>query len=142
MTRTSDRSVRERVADTLADHPVRLGLLFGSRAGGETHERSDVDVAVVFEQCEPGDPEYTETLLRLGADLAIELDTDDIDLVDLRRLSPSIARVVLTNGELLVGDEADLDEFRDHIPAESEDETRSPSERFDAALARVDEHLA
>jgi len=135
--------VRETVSDVLADHPVRLGLLFGSRAREEAHESSDVDVAVVFEDLEPGDPRYTDVLFGLGADLAIALGTDDVDVVDLRRASPALVRVAFADGTVLVGDDRDVRELRERLLASAdEDESRSPAERFDDVLASIDDHLA
>ena len=40
----SDRDVGETVAAVLADHPVAIGILFGSRGRGDAREHSDVDV--------------------------------------------------------------------------------------------------
>ena len=45
------------VESALADHPVSVGIVFGSRARGEGHEHSDIDIAVAFETLGPGDPE-------------------------------------------------------------------------------------
>lgn len=139
-----DAPVHETVADVLADRPVRLGLLFGSRARGETHESSDVDVAVVFDGLEPGDTEYTDVLFGLGADLSVALGTDDVDVVDLRRASSSLVRAVFDEGTVLVGDESDARELRERLLADAEDgtETRSPADRFDDVLAAIDDHLA
>jgi predicted nucleotidyltransferase len=135
--------VRETVTDVLADHPVRVGLLFGSRARAEGHESSDVDVAVVFEDLEPGDPRYNDALFGLGADLAVALGTDDVDVVDLRRASPALVRTVFAEGTVLVGDEHDVAELRERLLATAdEDDPRSPAERFDDVLTAIDDHLA
>jgi len=136
--------LRETVAGVLADYPVRLGLLFGSRARDEAHESSDVDVAVVFEDLEPGDSSYTDVLFGLGADLAVAFDTDDIDVVDLRRASSALVRAAFTDDTVLVGDDRDVRELRERLlpGSEDDDETRSPAERFDDVLASIDDHVA
>ena len=38
-----DTKLRDIVVATLADHPVSVGFLFGSRARGNAHDRSDID---------------------------------------------------------------------------------------------------
>ena len=48
-----DGDVGETVAAVLADRPVAVGILFGSRGRGDAREHSDVDVAVAFEDLEP-----------------------------------------------------------------------------------------
>ena len=134
-----DQSIRDTVTETLGDHPVSVGFLFGSRARGETHEQSDVDVAVVFEG---GEGSHLERRLALGADLALALGTDDIDVVDLRRASPSLVRAVFRDGDRLVGTEAEASQLREALLADEDDDPRSPAERFDEALAAIDDHLA
>jgi predicted nucleotidyltransferase len=137
-----DRSVREIVATTLSDHPISVGFLFGSRARNEAHDRSDVDVAVVFEDTEPGDPGHVNARLALGADLALALGTDDVDVVDLRSASPSLVRAVFRDGDRLVGTADDERRLREALLDDGDTDPRSPAERFDDALAAIDDHLA
>jgi predicted nucleotidyltransferase len=84
-----------------AAHPVSVGYRFGSLARDEPHQHSDIDVAVAFGQ--DADTGAGEPVLALGAELALELGTDDVDVVDLRRTSPAVARSVLDHGVRLVG---------------------------------------
>lgn len=137
-----DTTLREVVAATLADHPVSVGFLFGSRARGETHDRSDVDVAVVFTDTAPGDADHLTARLALGADLALALDTDAVDVVDLRSASSGLVRAVFRDGDRLVGSDEDARRLRDELLADADENPRSPSERFDDALSAVDDHLA
>ncbi|QLH81116.1 type VII toxin-antitoxin system MntA family adenylyltransferase antitoxin [Halosimplex pelagicum] len=130
----------QRLRARLDEAPVRVAILFGSHATGRAHARSDLDIAVEFEGVEPGDPEYNETFLGLSADLSRLLETDDIDLVDIRSLSPSLARSVFDTGVLLVGTEKRVETLRGTLLSDDPDE-RSPHERFDDALRRIDEHL-
>lgn len=134
--------IERRIAATLADYPVRLGLLFGSQARGTTHEQSDIDVAVVFDGLEPGDSGYTDTLLGLGADLAIELGTDEVDVVDLRRAPSTLVRAAFNDGKILVGDKNEAKELREYLLADTEQEQQSPAQQFDETLSRIDDHLA
>lgn len=134
---STDRSVREVVAETLADHPVAVGFLFGSYARGDAHDRSDLDVAVAFED----DPSTLETRLALGADLALALGTDDVDVVDLRTAPASLVRAVFRDGDRLVGTDTQAHRLRATV-LDGEDDDRSPAKRFDDALAAIDDHLA
>jgi len=131
----------QRLRSTLDDAPVRLAILFGSRATGRTHARSDIDLAVEFADLEPGDPAYNETFFALSAALSDVLGTDDIDLIDIRSLSQSLARSVFDDGILLFGTVDRVETLRASILSDEPDE-RSPGDRFDDALRRIDEHLA
>lgn len=139
---TDDRSIRETATEVLADYPVRLGLLFGSRGRGEPHESSDIDIAVVFEDSEQSDAEYASVLLGLGADLAVALGTDDIDVVDLRSAPKSIVSAAFDDGTILVGDERDASQLQATLLADDEVSTRSPADRLDDVIADIDDHLA
>jgi len=130
-----------RLRSRLDDAPVRVAILFGSRATDRAHARSDIDIAVEFEGIEPGDSEYNETFLGLSADLSELLETDDLDLVDIHSLSPSFVRSVFDTGVLLLGTERRVETLRTALVSDDSDE-RSPHERFDDALRRIDQHLA
>jgi predicted nucleotidyltransferase len=139
---TGDPSLHEAIATVLSDHPVTVGILFGSQARSDAGVGSDVDVAVGFEGVNPGDPGYNETLFGVSADLSKALATDDIDVVDLGQAPPELARTVFEEGTVLVGSEETVETLRDAVLTEGEDETRSPAERFDDVLAAMDDHLA
>jgi predicted nucleotidyltransferase len=137
-----NRSLREIVADTVADHPVSVCLLFGSEARGEAHAQSDIDVAVAFADSESTEAPHIDARLALGADLALAVGTDDIDVIDLDTASPSLVRAVLRDGERLVGNEADIQRLRETLRLDVGSDQRSPAERFDDALRAIDDHLA
>lgn len=84
-----DRRIRETVAATLTGCSASVGFLFGSRARGEAHDRSDVDVAVAFEDTDPRASGHVDTRLTLGADLALALGTDDVELIEIRAHTPA-----------------------------------------------------
>lgn len=70
----------EGLRQVMAAHPpVRLLVVYGSRARGDDHARSDWDLGYVA--TEDVDP------LGLLADVTSTLGTDDVDLVDLTRAS-------------------------------------------------------
>jgi hypothetical protein len=79
--------------------------------------------------------------LSLGADLALALGTDDVDVIDLRAASPALARAVFRDGDRLVGTDAEARRLRDALLENTDEESRSPTERFDDALA-IDDYLA
>lgn len=131
----------QRIRSTLECAPVRVAILFGSYATGRFHPRSDIDIAVEFDDFEPGDSEYNETFLGLSADLSATLETDDLDLVDIHSASPSFARSVFDSGVLIVGSDDRVETLRTMLVGDLSSE-RSPRERFDEALSQIDDHLA
>jgi predicted nucleotidyltransferase len=128
------------LTETLAAHPVTFAILFGSVIDETTPHAADIDIAVEFTDLRPGQNGYNDALLSLGADLSEALDTDDIDLLDVHSLSPSVARSVFEEGVLLVGDTDRVRAVRTNLL--SDPGTGSPRERYDDALDRIDEHLA
>jgi predicted nucleotidyltransferase len=129
-----------RLRSTLEEQPVQLAVLFGSHARGRSHAGSDVDIAVEFDGIRPDDDEYNETLFGLVAELSRTLDTDDVDVVDIHTLGPDVASAVFENGTVLLGDEARFQELGEELTRGRDDQP--PAERFDDALAKIDEHLA
>jgi len=141
-----ESDVRTTVASVLADHPVSVGILFGSRAQGEEHEHSDIDIAVALESVKPGEPQYNDVFFGLSADVASALDTDDVDVIDLRRAPPSLARAVFEEGTVLVGTDSEIEALRTdclgNADGKDDEAERSAAERFDDVLAAIDDHLA
>jgi predicted nucleotidyltransferase len=132
----------ETVESVLADHPVSVGIVFGSRARGESHEHSDIDIAVAFEDLEPGDSGYLNARLQLGADLALALGTDDVDVVSLHSAPPALLRAIFRDGKQVVGTDKAASHLRETLLDDATEDRRSPAERFDDALASIDDHLA
>lgn len=127
------------VRDVLADHPVGLGVLFGSRVRGTSGDHSDVDVAVEFDPSVSGDDRY-RARIALVVDLTRALGTDDVDVVDLDGVRPEVGRSALDHGLVIVGDPNRADRlstrFERRATRPSRDERR---ERFDDVLARLEE---
>ena len=110
----------------LAEADVRFAVLFGSRVRGEAHESSDVDVALRF----PDDLSPTERFRRrnrIDADLQSHADAF-VDVSDIDSLPLPIARAALRDGIRLVGDDRDIDTYRERVEAEYE-ETATERER-------------
>lgn len=128
------------IRSVVGRYPVRFAILFGSHGRGDATTRSDVDVAVAFEALQPGDDGYNAALFGLSADLCAVLDSDDVDVLDVETAPPGLARRIFEDGRLLAGDENGAEalrrRYRESIP------DRSPRERFEDAMDRIDEHLA
>lgn len=123
----------------MSDHPASFGFLFGSLARGDPHEQSDIDVAVAFEDDQSS---RSATRLEFGTDLALSLGTDDVDVVNLKTAPPSLVCTVFRGGDRLVGSETEAHRLRAMIFEGKEDNSRSAAERFDDALAAINDHLA
>lgn len=130
---------REAIDTVLADHPVRLAVLFGSAVTGRTHPHSDIDIAVEFDRTVD---DVGTARLSLATDLAIALGTDDIDLAIIPDLEPGVGHEVTTEGQLLRGSSDRLDRHRKRFERtlDARDDP-SPRERFDTVLDRIDHHL-
>jgi len=129
------------IVRVLEAHPVRVGILFGSHATGSTHPRSDVDVAVAFDDLRPGEEGYNDVFFGLSAELSLALDTDDVDLLDLHACPDSLVDRIVAEGVLLVGEPEAVRELRGELTT-GPDERRPARERLDESIARIDEHLA
>jgi predicted nucleotidyltransferase len=82
-------------------HGVELAYLFGSLARGEVGK--DVDLAILTQ----AEPAY-----RLRAEIIECLDTERLDLVDLRRASPSLRfEIIRTSRLLYCTDEETVERF-------------------------------
>lgn len=95
-------------------HGLRLVVLFGSRATGTAHEKSDFDLAVsglrgVVHGSEHLSASEANALRRLHAELQHLLQTSRVDLVLLDRASPLLAHHVVRDGITLY--EAEPGEF-------------------------------
>jgi len=123
----------------LADGPVSIVICFGSQASDDRHSRSDIDIAVEFEEIRPGADDYNDAYFGVLRTLESILETDDTDLVDVHSASPGLARSIFENGVLVYGEPDRAEALASQLCTEPE---RSPRERIDDALERIDQHLA
>jgi hypothetical protein len=86
------------------------------------------------------DPAYNDAFFSLSAEVSETLGADDVDLVDIHTLSPRIGEAVFEQGLLLFGDPESVADLRTQVSAAS-NTAQSPRQRFDQALAKIDEHL-
>jgi predicted nucleotidyltransferase len=126
----------DKIVSRLREDPVRLALLFGSHATGDTTERSDVDIAVAYDQ-EVSD--VTGTHLSLVVDLTRILGRDDLDIVRLTAVDPRIAVDALETGQLLLGtadDAAKLCHRLDNAREKREDTVQARISEAERAIER------
>lgn len=108
-----DEEVLTAIRDRLSRHPVSVAMLFGSVVRDEATDHSDIDLAIAFESLSPGDEDYNDVYFRLRSDLADV--SEDVDVVDVRSMSPSFARVVFDDGIVLLGSEDERAELESDI---------------------------
>ena len=99
---TYDTNLVERLTRALEPREEILeAYLFGSRARGDHHRHSDIDVAVYIdmERARPGKWGYDAALI---SDLMDVLGTNDIDVVLLNRADPLLYHRVLRDGVRLL----------------------------------------
>lgn len=129
------------LADLLEQHPVRVAVLFGSRATDTAGRHSDVDIAVESEE-RLSDDERLQSRVELLVEFIETLGTDDVEVVDLDSIRPGVGLSALDSGCLLVGDPSRVETLRDRF--EREATKRSHEERMqqsDTILDRMKEHV-
>ena len=85
--------IKERLTPLFREEGLRLVLLFGSVAADHIHRRSDIDLAFLYDR--PVDIlALTNRIIRL-------LETDNVDVVDLRRASPLLKLSSVKDGKVL-----------------------------------------
>jgi predicted nucleotidyltransferase len=130
----------ESAVRTIEQYPVRLAVLFGSQVRGTATSKSDVDIAVAFEDALSA-AERLEARIELTTALAKALGTDDIDVTDLDSVRPAVGSHALETGTRLVGDRTLLEEYADRYKRELEKDEQTHAERmrrFDALLERLE----
>jgi len=128
---------REAIRTVLADHPVRLAVLFGSQASETADVLSDVDIAVELE--DHARERASQTVMELLTGLSIALDRNDIDLSLVGDLKPRVGMAAFTEGELLVGSPERADHHRQQFEQRVTEQSREDlRERFDTVLENVD----
>lgn len=86
---------------------LKVVLLFGSRASGEFHPRSDYDFAVVFDE---DDSEVWGVLSKVWVDVGRELKLKEIDydIIDITTASPEMLQSINKEYIILKGDKDDI----------------------------------
>ena len=105
---------------------LKILVLFGSRATGKTHDKSDWDFATLYDEDKRkvcmGERTFAwfEVPQNLGE--LFEINSDEIDVVELNRCSSLIAHFVARDGKLLYESEpGEFEKFKqDALISESE----------------------
>ncbi|WP_275882438.1 nucleotidyltransferase domain-containing protein [Halorhabdus sp. BNX81] len=128
----------DRLREVLADHPVRVAVLFGSQVTGRIDPTSDVDIVVEFESAVK---ERTDAFLSLLTDLSVALDRNDLDLALVSDIDPRVGRAAFAHGTVLVGTDDRIERLRERFD-ERADERRSEEalrERFDRTIENINQ---
>lgn len=135
-TATIDSAAVERV---LQEHPIRIGVLFGSTVRGTETTESDVDVAVAFEESLPPEDRH-RARIDLVVDLMETLEVNDVDVTDLDGVRPAVGASALRTGVVLVGDQDRFDQLREEFESRTTELTHEERMRaFDEIIDRLEE---
>lgn len=128
----------QRIREVLETYPIQVGVLFGSHVRGEATAESDVDVAVAIDETDP--TERLQTRIDLIADLTRALGTDDIDVVDLETVDPTVGAQALRTGTVLVGDPDDVETLAARFERQRARPTTAEErvQQFDEILDRLE----
>ncbi len=107
---------------TSIEHCVRAVLLFGSAARGETVERSDVDLLILYENCELKDPVLRRRRLYHLIHESIGEIYEDLTVLDMeldRFLEPKIITPLLLNvywdAQVVIDETGTLQRFLERV---------------------------
>lgn len=89
----SIEEIKEKLGPLFEEEGLQLVFLFGSAVSGKVHNRSDIDIAFLFNK--------QVDILALTNKVINHLHADNIDVVDLRRTSPLMKFSVVKNGLLI-----------------------------------------
>ena len=118
----------------LGSAPVTVGVIFGSVSRGDDHERSDVDLAVAYEEGLSA-AERTRERLSLIERLSVRLGTDSIDVTGIRDLPPEPHQSIRNDGVVVYGSLAEAEALLDS--AESTRTKEQTIEAFDDILGDI-----
>ena len=109
----------DRLNQLASDYGVRLALLFGSAASGRTHERSDVDVALLFRET----PDF-DRFAKFQHELQMELPGRKLDLVLLEHADPLLLKKITESCGLIYGDVRELERLKTYAFRRYQDHRR------------------
>jgi uncharacterized protein len=87
------KEITNKLSPMFDDEGLQLVIAFGSVVSGKVHQKSDIDLAFLFDK--PVD------IIGLTNRVISLLRSDNIDVVDLMRASPLLSFSIVRNGELL-----------------------------------------
>jgi len=136
---SSDTVDTEALAASLDRPSVEFAVLFGSNARGDSHEGSDVDIAVRFSE-ELSSHDRFRLRNRIDADLQAYAD-GFVDVSDIAMLPTPVAYAAIRDGIVLVGESEAIESFREQVTREYEataDDREQARHAFIERLARGD----
>jgi len=89
----SIEEIKEKLCPLFEEEGLQLVILFGSSVSGKVHNRSDIDIAFLFNR--------HVDILALTNKVIKLLHADTVDVVDLKRTSPLMKYSVVKNGILI-----------------------------------------
>ncbi len=89
-------NIKEISKEIGAKYGLSFVALFGSQATGRTHQKSDIDIAVIRKQ-----PISFDEKLRIIGDFSDRLKREDVEIIDMASASPTLMYVVVRDGKLL-----------------------------------------
>ena len=113
---------------------MTVGVIFGSVSRGDDHERSDIDLAVAYEEGLSA-AERTRERLSLIERLSVRLGTDSIDITGIRDLPPKLHQSIRNDGVVVYGSLAEAEALLDS--AESTRTKEQTIEAFDDILGDI-----
>ena len=90
---TDKKNLEEILKNSLRNVGLRLAILFGSLAEGQEGRVSDIDLALLFD--------HPVNVLDITNDMIELLNTDRIDIVDLRVADPLLSFEIARKGKVL-----------------------------------------
>lgn len=99
---------KKKIASVAKKYNLALVLLFGSAVSGLTHEKSDLDIAVLTEQLEW--KTYSDLVEALCKALGVEFER--IDLSYINQSDPLLLKRISDNFQVLYGGERAVSAFR------------------------------
>lgn len=111
---------------------LRMLILFGSRARGDTHAKSDWDFAVLYDEALRNQSVSGYGWLEIYEALSdcFQISQDKIDVVEINTCSPTIAHYIARDGKLLYEQSTGLFEEFKRKALMSEEELKALRKRL------------
>lgn len=88
--------IKEKTKEIACKYDLSFVALFGSQATGRTHQKSDIDIAVIRKQ-----PISFDDRLKIIGDFSDVFEREDVEVVDMSSASPTLMYAVVRDGKLL-----------------------------------------
>lgn len=92
----NEDKIKEKMKEIARKYGLSFVALFGSQATGRTHQKSDVDIAVIRKQ-----PISFDEKLKIIGEFSDAFQREGVEVVDLASASPTLMYAVVRDGKLL-----------------------------------------